>query len=696
MGTSTFAVVATNAITTDVANVNTIAPATAGGTVNLAGDVSVAGTLRVLGGIDTVNARNLDVRDKVVTLGSVDADDNGVPDLDDTTRDGAGIVVAGVPANFPANKDPANYEHSLTWNAREGDFLPGGIAQPPHKKPLWRLKGGGLSIVSEDTSNRQAEFYFAPHHDMNRATLGLYYGVDDGQTCLVHTFDAPTFPQPAPSWRTSGNLVACLSEDRPRSFVAYRASSYALLSGTLPYGTDLSPEGVLTGAATVLGHYEFTVRAASADAHSDRDFVYRVLPPAPFGGGNEKPRWTTRQVDIRPVPDGCGLAIQFDAWDPYQVATYNDAVSYSVLSGDVPEGCIMSESGILSTTGRVRRGSYTFTARAYSRASHLYSDKSYTIVVVPPPGPSASVEGVLTSNVAGSIDVNVADALAVFPTVEFYAYVSVHQDSVPDSYWALGSVAASGEVLTVNFSGPEAMTYRPANAEALLSPVTVVSAKVGSPVTLRFYPLQNFGQLRIPRDLGDMNADDPAVSTTDLNGDEYVARASFTAAQGSPGACCNGGFVRSASTPEHWAPRELFMDYVGPTITQSVTQTLHGEYMEVVLPASQKVTAYTFDPTVSDVPSSWTLLGRTAFGPWNVLDSKDDVAQPLSETDYGTQVSDVAADRVYSFQNTTAYRAYRIVVRSTTGLVGGTFHLSGFSLVINPASPYLHSLYAAA
>lgn len=696
LGESSFGTIATNAVTTDVANVNTINPAVVTGDVTVTSNLNVEGSLRVKGSVDTILSRNLEVRDKVVTLGVADADDNAIVDLDDSTRDGAGIVVAGAPANMPSNKDPANYEHSLTWNRRDGDFLPGGEPLAPHRKSLWRLKGGGFSMVAPDAAERQAEFYFAPLHTASRATLGLYYGLDDGRTRLVHTFDTPAFPQAAPTWRTSQNLVAAVNENRSRSFVAYRASSYTLQSGTLPPGTTLSTAGLLTGAATLVGDYTFTVRASSADAHADRSFVYRVLTPAPYYTGVQAPRWTTRQVSIRPVPEGCGLAVQFDAWDPYQAATYNDAMEYSVLSGSVPEGCGMSESGLLSTTGRLKRGSYTFTARAYSRASHLWTDKTYTITVVAPPTPSATVSGLLTSVTSGSIGLNVTDAIAVVVTVDFYAYVSVHQAGTADTYWAVATVSASGDLLTLNLSGLEAMTYRPTNqglaVEALPSPVTPVAAFVGLPVTLNFYPFRNVGQLRIPRDLGDMNAFDPVTATTVLNGSSYVAEVSFTAAQGSPGACCNGGYVRSAPNAAHWNPRFVHNDYTGPTSTvyfmpgTAGIQTMYGEYFELRLPLSLKAQRYTFDPTVSDVPSSWSLLGLTASGLWQLLDTRDSVEQPLNETDYGLHVSDVAEDRVYSFANTVAYNSYRLVVRSTTGLVGNTFHLSGFSVVINPAA----------
>jgi len=131
--------------------------------------------------------------------------------------------------------------------------------------------------------------------------------------------------------------------------------------------------------------------------------------------------------------------------------------------------------------------------------------------------------------------------------------------------------------------------------------------------------------------------------------------------------------------------RGTFNDYVGPASTLYFRQgdptllTMSGEFLDIRPPFDLGVSRYSFDPTMADVPSSWALLGLTPFGSWQLVDEHIDVSQALSETD-GGHVSDVTADRWYSFANSTAYAGYRFVVRATTGLVGNKALISGFSI----------------
>ena len=136
----------------------------------------------------------------------------------------------------------------------------------------------------------------------------------------------------------------------------------------------------------------------------------------------------------------------------------------------------------------------------------------------------------------------------------------------------------------------------------------------------------------------------------------------------------------------------MYADYIGPTSTIYYTvggttlMTVSGEYIEFTLPFAMNVTQYCFDATLNDVPSSWTLLGLSTTGIWELLDVQANVNQPLNETSYGTHLADETAERVYSFANTTAYGGYRFVVQSVTGICTNAFNLSGFSLVLNPVA----------
>lgn len=167
--------------------------------------------MQVRGTLETINATALKVNDKTITLGAVDANDDGIVDANDRSRDGAGIVVAGAPQHLPVDKDPSMYEHSLKWYRERGDFLPDGTPVAPHDKPLWSFSGGGVGISAPDHIDRKAEFFFAPYFTPVSATLGLYYALGDGRVKLVQTFSATPFgpsltPSIAPEIDTYGKI----------------------------------------------------------------------------------------------------------------------------------------------------------------------------------------------------------------------------------------------------------------------------------------------------------------------------------------------------------------------------------------------------------------------------------------------------------------------------------------------------------
>ncbi|MET4158413.1 putative Ig domain-containing protein [Agromyces sp. PvR057] len=69
------------------------------------------------------------------------------------------------------------------------------------------------------------------------------------------------------------------------AFVAKNAATLSVVSGSLPTGTALSVEGLLTGTPTVAGSSTFTIRATNADGESaDRAFTLDVLAPATWTG----------------------------------------------------------------------------------------------------------------------------------------------------------------------------------------------------------------------------------------------------------------------------------------------------------------------------------------------------------------------------------------------------------------------------
>jgi hypothetical protein len=149
--------------------------------VKLVADVLVAGQ------IDMIDSESMLVKDKVLSLGAIDANGDGTADASDLTRDGAGLVVAGPPANLPGDKAAEDYEHSVKWRVHGGDFTGGGAPVAPHLKPMWEFAGAGVSIACPDASDRVARFVFSPSFTSTSASLGLYYAVG-ANAYLVQTF----------------------------------------------------------------------------------------------------------------------------------------------------------------------------------------------------------------------------------------------------------------------------------------------------------------------------------------------------------------------------------------------------------------------------------------------------------------------------------------------------------------------------
>lgn len=194
-GTTTFSNLTATDVVADTLTTNlfeAMNPATDTITVT-SNKIQLNSNVQVTGTLDTATTRELLIKDKILTLGAHDADNDGIEDVDDSTRDGAGILIPGAPTNLPTGVDPTLYEHSLKWTRNDGDFKPDGTEVVPHRKPYWQFMGGALGIAAPDASNRKAEFFFAPYYTDEVASLGLYYSVD-GQSKLIQTFAAPAVP----------------------------------------------------------------------------------------------------------------------------------------------------------------------------------------------------------------------------------------------------------------------------------------------------------------------------------------------------------------------------------------------------------------------------------------------------------------------------------------------------------------------
>lgn len=241
-----------------------------------------ADEVEITGMLNTITTTELLVKDKLITLGAVDANEDNVPDINDTTRDQAGFVIAGVPANLPAGKDPVLYEHHMKWLVKEGDFLVGGTEVAPHRKPIFEFNGGALAISAPDVLGRKATFTIAPYFTSTTASLGIYYSLEDGRAKLMQTFSADVFAPAPPVWVTTSPLTnAVINVAYSVTLNATNAVSYSLAPlSSFPAGLTITNVGAvwsLSGTPTVATTTSFVIRATTSQGGTaDRTFTLTV------------------------------------------------------------------------------------------------------------------------------------------------------------------------------------------------------------------------------------------------------------------------------------------------------------------------------------------------------------------------------------------------------------------------------------
>ncbi len=148
--------------------------------------------------------------------------------------------------------------------------------------------------------------------------------------------------------------------------------SFAITAGVLPSGVSLSSTGVLSGASTVAGTFNFTVSATDGSSGAG----------APFSGSRAyaltvgAPTLTIAPIALPNPTGGTPYAQNLSASGgsaPY---------SFSISAGSLPAGLTLSTAGVLSGTP-VASGTFNFTATA-TDANGFSAGRAYTFSVSAP------------------------------------------------------------------------------------------------------------------------------------------------------------------------------------------------------------------------------------------------------------------------------------------------------------------------
>lgn len=174
-----------------------------------------------------------------------------------------------------------------------------------------------------------------------------------------------------PVWRTVADLPpAVTGVTFMRVLSAESATAYELVSGDVPLGSDLSPQGVLSGVVEEAGAFAMTVRATSpaASKFATRTFYLRSAP---------LPEWSPETPAALPA---CATG------EPVEAHLHaSGALSYELVDGELPSGVAFDgRTGELSGAPEAA-GDYSFTVRAASEVLAISSDRAFGLQVVDAP-----------------------------------------------------------------------------------------------------------------------------------------------------------------------------------------------------------------------------------------------------------------------------------------------------------------------
>ena len=173
--------------------------------------------------------------------------------------------------------------------------------------------------------------------------------------------------------------------------------TYSIVAGSLPPGLTLNATtGVISGTPTTDGAFSFTVQAANASGTDtaaytivigDEPAIISGSPPAGVGG------------------EPYSFTIQAGGADP---------MTYSVVSGVLPDGLTLNPAtGVLSGTA-TRPGTYTFTVRAENE--YGYDDQTYTLVIAEDASATTSTTSTTASSTTATTGGNGGGVPTTTPT----------------------------------------------------------------------------------------------------------------------------------------------------------------------------------------------------------------------------------------------------------------------------------------
>ena len=167
--------------------------------------------------------------------------------------------------------------------------------------------------------------------------------------------------------------------------------NWSLVSGTLPTGMTMNPEGVIFGTPTTGSTSTITVKVTDSS-------------PAPGGPMSVQQTFTLTilgvlSVPARPLPTGM-VGFAYSATLPSTGGL--PPLAWSIYSGNLPSGLVLQKTGVISGTPTVA-GTYAFQVEVVdsSPIQQMYTSSNFSITI----NPSGPLTLLTTSLLNGTVDV---------------------------------------------------------------------------------------------------------------------------------------------------------------------------------------------------------------------------------------------------------------------------------------------------
>lgn len=196
-----------------------------------------------------------------------------------------------------------------------------------------------------------------------RVRAQSWAGVTDSETLTLEVLSAPSIE----IQKMDAKVLVSSDFEGEVSAAAYPASTYSIFSGSLPSGVTLNEAtGRLSGKPLEIGEFEFVIRASNKVGHSDTETVKLLVGEVPD------------EIDSQSLETNRDEFIAAE----FAIEAFPEP-TYSLGSGSIPNGMLLSSSGVLSGKP-AQAGKFTFTIWASSWAGQTQS-KTITLEVNSPP-----------------------------------------------------------------------------------------------------------------------------------------------------------------------------------------------------------------------------------------------------------------------------------------------------------------------